>query len=104
MLILTLNCRRYSVQYQLFDWRHLVSLACGTVERIVVGDSFITHEVPGRTAEHREAECADHRDALKLILATLTDSKIGVLSRVGQISAASVKLAMSSAGVAATAA
>ncbi|GFO70079.1 acetate kinase [Geomonas limicola] len=85
MFILTLNCRRYSVQYQLFDWRHLVSLATGSVERIVVGDSFITHEVPGRLPEHRERDCPDHLSALKLVLDTLTDPKVGVLTSVAKI-------------------
>jgi len=85
MLILTLNCRRFSLQYQLFDWRHLVSLATGTVERVVVGDTFITHEVPGRPQEHREADCSDHLSALQLVLATLTDPKIGVLGDVSKI-------------------
>jgi len=85
MLILTLNCRRFSVQYQLYDWQQRSTLASGTVERVVVGDSFITHEVPGRALEHREAECADHRSALQLILATLTDPKIGVLADSGAI-------------------
>ena len=87
MLILTLNCRRFSVQYQLFDWRHLVSLASGEVERVNVGDSFITHRVPGRHPQHRDGECQDHRAALELILATLVDPKIGVISKVGRISA-----------------
>ena len=87
MLILTLNCRRFSVQYQLFDWRHRVPLASGKVERVVVGDSFITHTVPGGTPQHRDAECADHRDALALILATLSDPKIGVLTSAGKIRA-----------------
>ena len=87
MLILTLNCRRFSVQYQLFDCRHRVTLASGKVERVVVGDSFITHQVPGRNPEHRDGECADHRGALELILATLTDPKIGVLTGAGRIRA-----------------
>jgi len=87
MLILTLNCRRFSAQYQLFDWRHRVALASGKVERVVVGDSFITHKVPGRPDQHREGECGDHRGALQLILATLTDPKIGVLTGVGKIRA-----------------
>jgi acetate kinase len=87
MMILTLNSRSFSIQYQLFDWRHRVSLARGTVERIVVGDSFITHEVPDRTPAHRDRDCADHREALALILDTLTDPKIGVLNQVSGIGA-----------------
>jgi len=87
MLILTLNCRRFSAQYQLFDWGERLPLAWGKVERIVVGDSFLTHHVPGRAPEHLDGECADHRDALKLILATLADPKFGVISEVSRIAA-----------------
>lgn len=75
------------MQYQLFDWGHSVTLASGKVERVVVGDSFITHKVPGKDPQHRDGECADHRDALKLILATLTDPMIGVLADTGRIRA-----------------
>ena len=87
MIILTLNCRRFSVQYQLFDWGHQLRLASGNVERIVVGDSFITNKVPGREPQHLDGECADHRDALALILATLTDPRTGVIADIGSIGA-----------------
>ena len=87
MLILTLNCRRFSVQYQLFDWGRQVSLASGMVERILIGDSFLTHRVPGREPRHLDAECADHGEALRLVLATLTDAKDGVIPDLGKIGA-----------------
>ena len=87
MLILTLNCRRFSVQYQLFDWRQRALLASGKVERIVIGDSFITHKVPGRASRHLDHECSDHGDALELILSTLTDARSGVLPDKGRIGA-----------------
>ena len=87
MLILTLNCRRFSVQYQLFDWGRQVSLASGMVERILIGDSFLTHRVPGREPRHLDAECADHGEALRLVLATLTDAKEGVIPDLGKIGA-----------------
>lgn len=87
MLILTLNCRRFSVQYQLFDWGRQVSLASGMVERILIGDSFLTHRVPGREPRHLDAECADHGEALRLVLATLTDAKEGVVPDLGKIGA-----------------
>jgi acetate kinase len=87
MLILTLNCRRFSAQYQLFDWERRVPLATGKVERIFVGDSFITHNVPGRDPQHLEGECTDHNDALRLILSTLTDPKAGVIPDHASISA-----------------
>ncbi|MBJ6726973.1 acetate kinase [Geomesophilobacter sediminis] len=87
MMILTLNCRTYSIQYQLFDWKNKSVLAHGEVERIVVGDSFITHRVPGLPNAHRDAECSDHKAALGLILKTLSDARIGVIKNVNQISA-----------------
>jgi len=93
MVMLTLNCRRFSVQYQLFDWSRQESLATGTVERIVVGDSFITHKVPGRVPKHRESECAGFEDALKLILAMLTDPKVGVIDDIGSIAAVGHRVA-----------
>jgi len=93
MIILTLNCRRFSAQYQLFDWSRQTALASGTVERIVVGDSFITHKVPGRAPRHLDAECAGYQDALRLILATLTDPKIGVVDQVASISAVGHRVA-----------
>lgn len=87
MLILTLNCRRFSVQYQLYDWGTRTSLATGKVERILIGDSFLTHRVPGREPRHLDAECADHKEALALVLATLTDAKQGVIAARGEIAA-----------------
>ncbi len=45
MDILALNCGSSSVKYQLFDWKEEV-VAKGMVERVIIGDSFILHEVP----------------------------------------------------------
>ncbi|ABQ24610.1 acetate kinase [Geotalea uraniireducens] len=87
MFILTLNCRRFSVQYQLFDWAQKKVLARGAVERVMVGDSFITHKVPGRSVHHFEQECPDHRAAVELILTTLSDGKVGVIDTSGQVTA-----------------
>ena len=87
MLILTLNCRRFSAQYQLYDWSSRTLVASGKVERVVVGDSFVTHRVPGRAAQHLEGECADHKDALQLILKALTDPKDGIIGDVAEIKA-----------------
>ena len=93
MIILTLNCRRFSAQYQLFDWGRQAELASGTVERIVVGDSFITHKVPGRPPRHLEAECPGYHKAVELILATLTDPEVGVLEGIGAIAAVGHRVA-----------
>ena len=93
MFILTLNCRRFSIQYQLFDWKSQRTLARGKVERIFIGDAFITHRVPGLPPRHLDEECPDHRSALKLILGTLTDARIGVIDDIGGISAVGHRVA-----------
>jgi acetate kinase len=93
MIILTLNCRRFSVQYQVFHWYRQILLARGTVERVVVGDSYLTHNVPGRPQQIIETDCEDHVGALHLILSTLVDPKIGVIGQLDAISAVGHRVA-----------
>ncbi|HEY6873986.1 MAG TPA: acetate kinase [Geobacteraceae bacterium] len=87
MDILALNCGSSSVKYQLFDWSKKEVIAKGMVERVIVGDSFIIHEVPGRETYREESECPDHQVAIDLIIKTLTDPTHGVLKDINQISA-----------------
>jgi acetate kinase len=87
MDILALNCGSSSVKYQLFDWNKKEVIAKGMVERVIVGDSFIIHEVPGRETYREESECPDHQVAIDLIIKTLTDPGHGVLADINQISA-----------------
>ena len=87
MDILALNCGSSSVKYQLFDWSKKEVIAKGMVERVIIGDSFILHEVPGRETYREESECPDHQVAIDLIIRTLTDPSHGVLKDIRQISA-----------------
>ncbi len=87
MDILAINCGSSSVKYQLFDWAKKQLIAKGVVERVVVGGSFIVHEVPGREKYRKESECPNHNVAMDLIIKTLTDPEHGVLSDISQISA-----------------
>jgi acetate kinase len=87
MDILALNCGSSSVKYQLFDWKKKEVIAKGMVERVIIGDSFILHEVPGRETYREESECPDHQVAIDLIIKTLTDPAHGVLKDINQISA-----------------
>jgi len=87
MDILALNCGSSSVKYQLFDWDKKEVIAKGMVERVIIGDSFIIHEVPGRETFRDEYECPDHQVAIHLIIKTLTDPELGVLKDINQISA-----------------
>lgn len=87
MDILALNCGSSSVKYQLFDWDRKEVIAKGMVERVIIGDSFIIHEVPGRETYREESECPDHQVAINLIIKTLTSDNHGVLMDINHISA-----------------
>lgn len=87
MIILALNCGSSSVKYQLFDWDKKEVVAKGMVERVIIGDSFIMHEVPGRETYREEYECPDHQVAVDLIIRTVVDPSHGVLHDINQISA-----------------
>ncbi|RNC66349.1 MAG: acetate kinase [Desulfuromonadales bacterium] len=87
MRILTLNCRSYFIQFQLCDWARRAVLARGTVERIELGDSYLTLDRPGRESRRIEADCPDHRAAVALILQALTDHYLDLLENAGGIDA-----------------
>lgn len=87
MIIMALNCGSSSVKYQLFDWEKKEVLAKGMVERVIVGGSFIIHEVPGRETYNKSEECHNHQEAIDLVIKTVTDKQYGVLKSVTEIAA-----------------
>src|SRR4030042_107502 len=87
LLILALNCGSSSVKYKLYNWTKDKPLTKGIVERIGQDNSFILHQVPGKDAYKAEYKCPDHKTALQLIISTLTDTEVGVMGDMSQISA-----------------
>jgi acetate kinase len=87
MIIMALNCGSSSVKYQLFDWQKMEVVAKGMVERVIIGGSYIIHEVPGRDNYTHEQDCANHQEAIDLVIKTVTDQCHGVLESVDQINA-----------------
>lgn len=85
MIILTLNCGSSSVKYQVYDWGEKDVLATGIVERIGIGGSSITHKARGKVDYVSEHECPTHTVAIELILKTLTDPDVGVISDMSMI-------------------
>ena len=79
MVILTLNCGSSSAKYQVYDWDNKSVLASGVVERIGAEGSGITHKANGDKTEIK-SPCPTHKEAIELILKTITDPKIGVIS------------------------
>ena len=87
LIILTLNCGSSSVKYQLYDFGLSKVLAKGAVERVTVGGSFIKHAVSGRREIKAEHECPSHKDAIQLIIDTLTDAETGAIDDLSHVGA-----------------
>ncbi len=86
MIILTLNCGSSSAKYQVYDWDNKEVLANGVVERIGIDGSCITHKAKGKKTE-LESPCPTHKEAIELVLKTITDKEIGVVSNMADIKA-----------------
>ncbi len=87
MIILTLNCGSSSVKYQLYDFEAQKVVATGGVERVTVGGSFIKHDVAGREGIRIEHDCPNHREAIQLIINTLTDPETGAIDDISRVEA-----------------
>ncbi len=87
MVILTLNCGSSSAKYQVYDWEHKDVLASGVVERVGQAGSAITHSAKGRDEYTKESACPTHKEAIELIIATITDKDTGVISDMSVIKA-----------------
>ncbi|MCX5725790.1 MAG: acetate kinase, partial [Candidatus Saganbacteria bacterium] len=87
MIVLALNCGSSSIKYLLYDWDKRIMKTHGIVERIGIPGSAITHEEPGGSKYKIEQECPTHREALELIVTTLTDQRVGALKDLKEISA-----------------
>ena len=86
MKILVVNAGSSSLKYQLFDMDTNEAIAKGNCERIGI-DGVVTHKCPNRPDYKTEASFPDHRAAIECVLKLLTDSKLGVITSVEEISA-----------------
>ena len=90
MIILVLNCGSSSLKYQLLDMKSNDSydlLAKGIVERIGMEMSRLKHQATGKEALVEDKPIPDHTDAIRAVLAALTDKTAGVLSSLEDIEA-----------------
>jgi acetate kinase len=87
MDILTLNCAKTSIKYELYNWSSRKVIAKGIVERVAVGDSYIIHSVPGRDVFHENYECPDFIVATRRIIKLLTSSDYGGVTDIDNIAA-----------------
>jgi acetate kinase len=87
MIVLSLNCGSSSAKYRCYDYAKKETLATGIVERVGIGKSYISQAGLGREPIKFDHECANHKEAIKLIINTLLDPKIGVVDDLKEISA-----------------
>jgi acetate kinase len=87
MIILSFNCGSSSVKYQLYNWDKKEIIAKGIVERVTVGDSFCVHEVNHKEKITLKHNCPTHKEAIKLVMDTLTHPEYGAIENLSAISA-----------------
>jgi len=86
--ILVINCGSSSLKYQLFDMDKNEVLAKGGVEKIGLKDSFLKHQKGEGEKTKIEKPMNDHKEAIELVLNTLTDKNLGVIASLNEIDAA----------------
>ena len=87
MIILTINCGSSSLKFLLYDWDKRIEMARGAVERVSIGESFIRY-IPFEQSEIKiEKDCPTHKEAIELVIETITDKKIGIIKDIKVIEA-----------------
>lgn len=86
MKILVINAGSSSLKYQLIDMQNEAVIAKGLVERIGIEGSKLTHKYDGKEFV-QEQFLKDHAEAMKLVLAALTDKEHGVIAEISEIGA-----------------
>jgi acetate kinase len=67
MAVLSLNCGSSSVKYQLYEWDKQTVVASGSIDRISLPVSNITHKYRDQRVD-KKLECPDHKTAISIIL------------------------------------
>ena len=84
MKVLVLNAGSSSLKFLLMDMESNQTIAKGNVERIGIIGSFLNYRV-GENKYNFDQPIADHKEALNLVLATLTNEEYGVIKSVSEI-------------------
>jgi len=90
MIILIVNCGSSSLKYQLLDMKSddaFALMAKGSIERIGMDNAHLKHVPSGKEIYDTVSPIADHTQAMKLVLAALTDKEHGVLETLSDINA-----------------
>lgn len=88
MNLLVINCGSSSLKYQLIEAVSEAVLAKGLVEKIGLDTGIFTHSPAGKHKIVQKENIPDHKAALNLVMAALTDEKYGVIKSLSEINAA----------------
>jgi len=86
MFVLVVNAGSSSLKYQLFDMKTQEVMAKGLCERIGI-DGRLKHQTSGKSEIIKDMPMPTHAQAVTALVASLTDSEIGCISDMNQISA-----------------
>ncbi len=87
MKILVINAGSSSIKYQFIDMTNESVLAKGMCDRIGISGGNFKHKVPGKDDYKLDVEMKDHEEAINLVIKTLTDKEVGVISDMAEIGA-----------------
>ncbi len=87
MKILVINCGSSSLKYQLIDMKTEEVMAKGNCEKIGLSDSFHKHKTASGVEARYDSPLPTHLEAVKSVLASLTDEKVGVIKSLDEIDA-----------------
>lgn len=87
MKILIINCGSSSLKYKLIDMVNEKDIISGIVERIGLDQARLVQKNEMGEKYIIEKEIKDHKDAIDIVLSTLTDSNVGVIKSVDEIMA-----------------
>lgn len=87
MKVLVINAGSSSLKYQFLDTTKKEVLAKGGAERIGLDNAFIKHSKMGGDCVNITGIMANHKQAIQLVLETLTSSANGVISSMSEIDA-----------------
>lgn len=85
MKILVINAGSSSLKYQLMDMDTEKVLSKGIVERIGIPNSLLKHQ--GSREISIQRDCADHNDAIAMVIDALTSADYGVVKSLSEIGA-----------------
>ncbi|MBO4636731.1 MAG: acetate kinase [Clostridiales bacterium] len=86
MNILVINCGSSSCKFQLFDIDNGKVLAKGNADRIGI-DGVLSYQATGKDKIEKKVSIPNHKEAVALVLAQLTDKETGVIADVSEITA-----------------